>query len=130
VSENWTIEGIFKGRAEAFVLFKHVYKFIESLGPVKTGITKTQISFSTRTGFAWVWLPQMWIKKASENAIVLSFGLGRRIEHPHVKESNEPYPGRWMHHVVIEKQSEFDDDVREWLKEAYKFSQAKANRQD
>lgn len=120
---NWTIEGLFKDYPFSYKLFEVVREFIESLGTVKTQATKTQISFSTKTGFAWIWLPQMWIKKAPENSIVLSFGLGRRVIHPHIKESKEPYPGRWTHHVVIEKESDFDDNVRAWLREAFEFSQ-------
>ena len=118
---NWTIEGFFEGRPEALTLFNIVREFIESLGSIKTQATKTQISFSTKIGFAWVWLPQMWIKKAPENSIVLSFGLGRRVVHPRIKESKEPYPGRWIHHVVIEKESDFDDNLRSWLRESYQF---------
>lgn len=120
---NWTIEGLFKGYPFSYQLFEVVREFIESLGAVKTKVNKTQISFSTKTGFAWVWLPQMWIKKAPENSIVLSFGLGRRLIHPRIEESTEPYPGRWTHHVVIEKESDFDDSVRTWLREAFEFSQ-------
>ena len=122
VPGNWTIEGFFEGHSEALTLFNIVREFIESLGTVRTQATKTQVSFSTKTGFAWVWLPQMWIKKVPENGIVLSFGLGRRIARPHIKESKEPYPGRWIHHVVIEKVSDFDDKLRSWLREAFKFS--------
>jgi hypothetical protein len=94
----------------------------KSLGAVKTQVAKTQISFSTKIGFAWLWLPQMWVKKAPKNSIVLSFGLDRRIVHPRIKESLGTYPGRWTHHVVIEKQSDFDDNVRAWLREAHEFS--------
>ena len=121
--ENWTVEGLFESYPFSYRLFKVVREFIESLGTVKTQATKTPISFSTKTGFAGVWLPQMWIKNAPENSIVLSFGLGRRVIHPNIKESKEPYPGRWTHHVVIEKESDFDDNVRAWLHEAFEFSQ-------
>lgn len=123
-----TIEGLFEGRPDPYKLFILVRKFIESIGPLQVRVSKTQISFGTKTQFAWVWLPQLWIKKAPQNAIVLSFGLGRRIEHPRISESKEPYPGRWTHHVVIEKESDFDDNVRSWLREAYEFSRARCNR--
>ena len=114
--EHWTIEGLFEGYPFSYRLFKMVRENIESLGMVKTKATKTHVSFSTETGFAWVWLPQKWIKKAPANSIVLSSGLSRSAVHMRIKESNEPYPGRWIHHVVIEKESDFDDNVRSWLR--------------
>jgi hypothetical protein len=102
-----------------------IREYIESLGTVKTKATKAQISFTTKTGFVWVWLPQLWIKKAAENSIVLSFGLGWSIIHPGIKETKEPNPGRWIHHVVIEKESDFDESIHAFLREAFEFSQSR-----
>ncbi len=115
----WTIEGLFAGRPESRKLFEVVRSYIESLGQVKIEAMKTQVSFGVRTKFAWIWLPQMWIKKQPENSIVLTFDARRRIEHPRIKQAVEPRPGRWTHHVVIEKPSDFDENVRQWLREAY-----------
>jgi hypothetical protein len=120
---NWTIEGLFTGRPEAYRLFGIVREYIESLGPVKIEAAKTQVSFGLSTKFAWVWLPQMWIKKVSENGIVVTFDLDHHLEHPRIKQAVEPRPGRWAHHVVIETESDFDNNVRGWLKEAYGLSE-------
>ncbi len=125
---NWTIEGFFAGRPESFRLFEIVRKYIESFGPVKIEAMKTQISFGAKTGFAWVWLPQMWIKKRPENSITLTFDVGHRIEHPKIEDAVEPRPGRWTHHVIIEKESDLDENVRAWLREAYEFTQSRKPR--
>lgn len=125
---NWTVEGLFAGRAESLALFHSVREFIESLGPVKIEAMKSQISFGTETKFAWVWLPRPWDKKRPENSIVLTFGLGRHIEHERVAQAVEPYPGRWTHHVIIEKEADLDEDVRGWLHEAYDFSRKSGGR--
>ena len=124
-SGNRTIEGLFVGRAEAFRLFNVIREYIESIGPVKIEPSKTQVSFGEKTKFAWIWLPQMWIKKQSENSITLTFSLRRSVKHSRIKSTVEPYPGRWTHHVVIEKESDLDEDVREWLREAYSSAQGK-----
>ncbi|MDD1682651.1 MAG: DUF5655 domain-containing protein [Methanoregula sp.] len=125
---TWTIEGLFEGRPESFLLFQVVRCFIESLGPVTVGATKTQVSFGAGRKFAWVWLPQIWIQKQPKNSITLSFNLDRRVRHNRIKQAVEPYPGRWMHHVVIGQESDFDDDVRGWLREAYGFGQTGKSR--
>ncbi len=120
---NWTIERLFAGRPEAFKLFNLVKGFIESLGPVKIEAAKTQISFGLKTKFAWMWLPQMWIKQQKDSSITLTFDLPIQVQHPRIKESVEPRPGRWTHHVVIEKETDFDTNVREWLSKAYHFAE-------
>lgn len=116
---TWTIEGLFAGRPAAFGLFEIVRQYIASLGPVKMEAAKTQVSFGVGSRFAWVWLPQMWVKKQREGSITLTFDLGRHVMHPRIKQAVEPRSGRWTHHVVIETEADFDGNVRDWLREAY-----------
>lgn len=118
-SGGWTIESLFQGRPEALRLFDAVRGYIESLDSVTIEPAKTQVSFGAVGKFAWVWLPQSWVKKRSETSITLTFSLGRRVAHEKIAEVVEPRPGRWIHHVVIEEESDFDEDVRAWLREAY-----------
>ena len=103
-------------------LFHAVRLYIESLGPVRMEAMKSQISFGTRTKFAWVWLPPPWAKNRPENSIILTFGLRRHVEHERIMQAVEPRPGRWTHHVILEKQADLDEDVRAWLREAYDLS--------
>jgi hypothetical protein len=112
------IESLFEGRPRSLALFQHVRLYIESLGPVKVEAAKTQVSFGMKRKFAWVWLPQMWIKKQPEESIVLTFALPRRVEDRRIKEAVEPRPGRWTHHLVMQKEADLDSQVRQWLREA------------
>lgn len=120
---EWTVEGLFAGRPVSMALFHALRLYIESLGPVRMEAMKSQISFGTRTKFAWVWLPMPWAKNRPENSIVLTFGLRRHVEHERIVQAVEPRPGRWTHHVIIEEQADLDEDVRAWLREAYDLSQ-------
>ncbi len=123
----WTVEGFFEGRPGALALFNTVCKYIESLGSVTIEPLKTQISFGAKRKFAWVWLPQTWIKKRPENSLTLTFDLNHKVEGPRIEEAVEPRPGRWTHHVVIEQQSDLDDEVKGWLREAYENSGARGD---
>jgi uncharacterized protein YdeI (YjbR/CyaY-like superfamily) len=116
-------DDLFIGRPAASALFGIVRSYIQSLGPVTVERTKTQISFGVKRKFAWVWLPQMWIKKHPEDSLVLTIGLDRRIDDVKIKEVVQPYPGRWVHHIVLEKETDFDEDIKKWLAEAYRFGQ-------
>jgi hypothetical protein len=102
------VEKIFAGRPEAERLFRQACAFIESIGPVEVVARKTQVAFGRKRRFAWVWLPQMWIKRAPDKSITLTFGLRRRVKDRRIKESVEPYPGRFTHHVVIRRAADFD----------------------
>jgi hypothetical protein len=119
---EWTVEGLFACRPVSLALFHAVRLYIESLGPVKMEAMKSQISFGTRTKFAWVWLPMAWAKNRPENSIVLTFGLRRHVERERIVQAVEPRTGRWTHHVIIEKQADLDEDVRAWLRESYDLS--------
>jgi hypothetical protein len=127
-SGNWTIEGFFADRPESFRLFEIVRTYIESLGPVTVEAMKSQISFGSKTKFAWVWLPQIWIKKRSEKGITLTFDVGRHIVDARIEEAVEPRPGRWTHHVIIEREADLDESVRGWLREAYESGQRGAKK--
>ncbi len=117
-----TPEDLFAGRPKCMQLFKAVRRSVRAMGPVQESTTKTQVSFGTRRKFAWVWLPQMWIRTAPEDSIVLTFGLDHRVKDARIKESLEPYPGRFVHHIVISRSSEIDARVKAWLRDAYEFS--------
>lgn len=116
------VQAFFAGRAKEHSLFQAIEQIINSMGSVTVSVSKSQISFGTKTKFAWIWMPQPWAKRP-ENSVVLTFGLGRKIEDQQIDEAVEPYPGRWTHHVIIHDESDITDQVRQWLEEAYTFSQ-------
>nr|WP_317401591.1 DUF5655 domain-containing protein [uncultured Gemmiger sp.] len=37
----------------------------------------------------------------------------------------EAYPGRWTHHVLIDRQEAIDEELMSWIQEAYAFSASK-----
>jgi len=116
------VEGLFAGRPAALLLFHAVRHHIESRTPVMVEAPKTQVSFGTAWKFAWVWLPQLWFKAQPDSSNTLAFALDRHVVHDRIRQTVEPYPGRWTYHVVIRQESDLDEDVKEWLSEAYAFS--------
>jgi hypothetical protein len=120
--KQFTVDKLFGERKVALQLFRTVQSFIENLGEVNTEITKTQVSFGTKRKFAWVWLPQLWIKNQPKNSIVLTFALDHHIENKKIKEVVEPSPGKWTHHIVIKNSSDFNDEIKSWVEEAWRKS--------
>ena len=122
---NKEIEVFFAGKPEAKALFMAVERKIQVIGPAIIKVSKTQISFATRTQFAWVWMPLPTDRKRPLHSLVLSFGCGRRIVNDQIVEAIEPYPGRWTHHVIIAEAADLTSAVDAWIREAYRFSETR-----
>jgi len=111
-------EDFFAGHKESRMLFESVRKAVEKIGSFDVRVTKSQIAFRRRTGFAYVWIPGRYLRK-NEVPLVLTIGLRRRDASPRWKEVVEPAPGRFTHHLELRVDSEIDAEVRRWLKEAW-----------
>ncbi len=86
-------------------------------------VQKTQITFRERYGFAFVSLRRM--KGCPEVFLILSFGLSHRLDSPRILAAVEPYPNRWTHHVLIQREDELDEELMGWLEEAHTFALTK-----
>lgn len=108
----------FRGYSRPRALYRPVKALLASLGPSDRKVTRSQIAFRARRGFAWVWLPQKWLDKVPPDALVLSFALPRKLASRRIKEVVQPARGRFMHHLVLTDPSQLDAEVRRWLTEA------------
>lgn len=92
---------------------------------ITVDVLKTQIAFSNRHRFAFIWLPPRRIAGRPEAYLVLTFGLPCRIDSPRIEEAVEPHPGRWTHHTIIDTTDRIDEQLMGWLEQAYRFSMEK-----
>lgn len=70
----------------------------------------------------------MKVKKKSElpeDYFVLTLGLSAPLESDRVAAKTEPYPGRWTSHFVISSPSALDEELFDWIEQAYQFAQEK-----
>lgn len=113
----------FHAMPDALPLYEAVKKrLLAEIRDAKVKVQKSQIAFYGKRNFAFVWLPVHRMKGRPDVYIILTFGLGRRVEHPRIVQAVEPYPNRWTHHVIIQSPEEIDAQLIEWVKEAYRFS--------
>jgi hypothetical protein len=89
---------------------------------VQIKVQKSQIAFSNKHNFAFVWLPIRKMKNRPDIYIVVSFGLPYRVDSPRIIQAIEPYPNRWTHHAIIKNQNEIDTELMDWIKEAHDFA--------
>ena len=79
--------------------------------------TKTRIGFQVRMIFAAVSL--------KENGLDCHVVLSRRLENPRFTRIEPLSPRNHVHHFRIHSVEELDDEVADWLKEAYKVGEQK-----
>ena len=113
-----TLDEFFAGHEDSRRIFEAVRAALLEIGPADVRVTKSQVAFRRRTGFAFVWMPDMYLGKG-EVPLVLTVGLRRRDGSRRRKQIVEPAPGRFTHHLELHLESDIDDEVRGWLREAW-----------
>jgi hypothetical protein len=111
-------EAFFAPYPHGLPLLARLRKVLQSFGPVEVNATKTQVSFRARRRFAWLWVPQMALKRGPPD-VFLAFGLPYRAASRRIKESVEVRAGLWVHHLRLGSADDLDDEVQGWLRESY-----------
>ena len=112
-----TPEEFFDGSPAGLALYRAVAAAVADIGESEVRVTKSQIAFRHRKGFAYVWRPGQYLR--SDVPAVLSVALPHRIDSPRFKQVAHPAPQAWMHHLELRHLGQVDDEVRGWLREAY-----------
>lgn len=117
----------FAGRMEAIPLYEALEaRILSEIADVTVKGSKTQLSFYNRHMFACASFARVRRKKDCPPVyIVVTIGLGRRLDSPRIDVATEPYPGRWTHHLLLSDVSEIDEELMGWIREAADFAAAK-----
>ncbi len=117
----------FDQHMEALPLYRAFEEILFDSFPVANKrVQKTQITFSNRHVFACVSFAR--VKRKAElptGYLVVTLGLPVLLDSERVAVKTEPYPGRWTHHIVVNKPEELDEELLSWVREAYDFAAAK-----
>ena len=100
-------------------------RLLKELGPVQVKVQKSQIAFSNRYQFAFIWHPSRRFRGRKGVYMVVTFGVSHRIEDSRIEAATEPYPNRWTHHVIVQSEDEIDDKLMGWIRKAYEFALVK-----
>ncbi len=89
-------------------------------------VQRSQISFYNRHLYACVSFLRVKRKaELPENYFVLTLGLPAPLESERVAAKTEPYPGRWTTHFILHCTAELDEELFDWVGQAYQFAQIK-----
>jgi hypothetical protein len=109
-------EELFAGHPESLEVYRAVRRVVDDLGGARERVTRSQVAWSRRRGFAYVWRPGQYVGSAVP--AVLSVALPREVPSPRVKQVAQPSPGTWMHHVELAGPGEVDQEVVDLLRQA------------
>ena len=101
-------------------------KLLARLPESRIKVQKSQISYYNRHLYACIFVLK--VKRKAElpnDYFVLTLGLSAPLESNRVAAKTEPYPGRWTTHFVISSPSDLDEELFDWIKQAYQFAQGK-----
>lgn len=124
---NQEVLYFFDKKPEALPLYEAFeQRVFSAVANVTVKVQKTQIAFKGRHNFAFVsFMPVRKATNRPEVYVVITFGLGYKMESPRIDVSTEPYPNRWTHHILISETKEIDDELMGWIVEASAFSESK-----
>lgn len=111
------VREFFAGVPFGLQVYTRVAELLEPAPDVAVRVTRSQVAFRRRRGFAWLWLPGRYLAHPGA-AVVLTLALGRRHPSPRFKEVVHPAPAHWMHHLEVRSLEELDAEVAAWLAEA------------
>ena len=117
----------FNEHMDALTLYQRLEALIlEQIPDVRIKVSKTQIGFFNKRGFAFVSLnPCRRAKDRPETWVTVTFGLAFRVDGPRIDVATEPYPNRWTHHVTVSRAEDMDGQLLGWIREAAAFSASK-----
>jgi hypothetical protein len=91
---------------------------IASIGPAEIRVSKSQVAFRRRRGFAYIWIPGQYLSNPTAD-VVLSIATPEPLESDRWKEVVRPGPTTWMHHLEVRSIEELDREVLGWLTLAF-----------
>ena len=117
-SEDADVEAFFEHHPLGLAVFRTVHKLVSAFGPAEVRVSKTQVAFRRRRGFAYVWMPGRWLKKPDAE-VVLSIAAGRALDSKRFKQVVHPSNRVWMHHLEVRDLAQLNGEVAGWLRQAY-----------
>lgn len=107
-----SLDGYFAtGPAHERPIFDAVMAGLKQVGPIHVEPVSVGIFLKHGGTFAELRPMRQWV--------ALAFSLRRRVHHPRITRKVMSYHGRYYHVANLRSPDDFDDQLRDWLVEAY-----------
>ncbi len=113
----------FDGKEGALPLYLALRaRILAQLGECQVLVQKSQISFRSPHPYCWIGRPQRGNAHRQRAAsFMASFCVGLPVDDPRIWQRVEPYPGRFMHHVILNDPAQVDDQLLGWIAASQAF---------
>jgi hypothetical protein len=111
------VEQFFAGHPVALAVHDRVQSVLDTAGGCTVRVSRSQVAFRRRRGFAYLWLPGQYLTRPAAE-VVLTIALDRCDPSPRWKEVVHPAGARWIHHLEVHGPADVDDEVAGWLRES------------
>ena len=118
VAPGMDLESFFEGFESSRSLFDLLRRAMDTLPAVSMAVSKSQIAFRRRRAFAWAWIPDRYLR-GGHAPLVLSLAFRYREPSRRWKQVVEPTPGRFTHHLELRRPNDVDEEVVQWIWEAW-----------
>lgn len=117
---------LFSGKERELELYNKAFAKMERAFPqARVKVGKSQVSIYGKHLFAAFSPPVRRKKDWPEHFLLVTFGLGEPLASHRVAVVVEPYPGRFTHHVLVEREEELDEELFSFLAMAWAFGENK-----
>lgn len=114
-------EQLFAGHPTPLAVSDRLREVLDGVGPYEVRLTRSQVGFRRRRGFASVWRPGQYLSSPGAEAVV-SIVLAREDGSSRWKEVVHPSNRWWMHHLEVHGPEDLDEQVEQWLREAWELA--------
>lgn len=117
----------FNEHEDAIPMYEKLEALImKQIPEAKIKVSKTQISFSNKRGFAIVSFNSCRkVKDRPKVWMTVTFDLGyQKISH-RIDVATEAHLNRWTHHVMVSGANDIDNELMSWICEAAEFAASK-----
>lgn len=118
-------EEFFAPDQKAVSIYRALARPLVRLEDVHVAVSKSQVSFRARRGFAYAWAPERYVN--SDVPVVVSIALSEALRSPRFKEVAHPSPSTWMHHVELRLVKDVDRELAGWLQRAYEEARGRTS---
>lgn len=110
-----TVEDHFAGKdPQLKATYDRLLRALREFGPVTESAKQSSIHLEKNSGFAGV--------HPRKNAFNLEFRTDYKIDHPRITRTQQLSARRFEHTVKLTQESDVDEQLLKWLKDAYELS--------
>lgn len=116
MAETYSVSDHFVNKDPAVrALYDQLISLLRTFGPVQEDPKKTSIHLNRKTALAGV--------ETRKDSLLLNIKSDHAIKSPRIEKAEKISAKRFHHKVRISSPTDFDEELKTWLKEAYVLSE-------